>query len=143
MPINVYSVINHLEENGWKLLSDSYKNLNTELEMECPKGHKQFQTYANWRKHMICEQCMAGDTTKVQKNKVPTRKVDTGRRILALDAATGISGYAIYDDDVLVSFGTFKASRELNAEARINEVKRWLINLLETAELDFVGIEDI
>jgi hypothetical protein len=45
MAINVYSVANHLEEEGWKLISDSYKNLDTELEMMCPQGHKQFQTY--------------------------------------------------------------------------------------------------
>jgi len=40
MAINVYSVANHLEEEGWKLISNTYKNLNTELEMECPAGHR-------------------------------------------------------------------------------------------------------
>ena len=55
MAINVYSVANHLEEEGWKLISDSYKNLDTELEMICPQGHKQIQTYRQWRKHPICE----------------------------------------------------------------------------------------
>ena len=39
MPINIYSVRNHLEAEGWKLISDTYKNLNTELEMVCPQGH--------------------------------------------------------------------------------------------------------
>jgi hypothetical protein len=33
MPINVYTVANHLEQNGWRLISETYKNLNTELEM--------------------------------------------------------------------------------------------------------------
>ena len=45
MAINIHSVTNHLEENGWQLISDTYKNLDTELEMICPKGHKQKQTY--------------------------------------------------------------------------------------------------
>ena len=40
MSINIYTVANHLESEGWKLISNSYKNLNTELEMECPNGHK-------------------------------------------------------------------------------------------------------
>lgn len=40
MPINVYSVANHLKEEGWQLISDSYKNLNAELEMKCPQGHQ-------------------------------------------------------------------------------------------------------
>ena len=69
MPINIYTVTNHLESEGWTLISDSYKNLNTELEMKCPQGHLQTQTYGSWRKHPICEVCMAGDTYKVKKNK--------------------------------------------------------------------------
>ena len=97
MPINIYTVANHLESEGWKLISDSYKNLNTELEMQCPKGHKQIITYGNWRKNPICEICLAEDKKKVQKNKVPPKDDDT-IRILALDAATTISGYAIYDN---------------------------------------------
>jgi hypothetical protein len=39
---------------------------------------------------------------------------------LGLDAATGITGYSIYDDKVLVGFGTFKASSTLPAVERIN-----------------------
>jgi len=142
MPINVYSVANHLSERGWKLISDSYKNLNTELEMQCPEGHLQKQTYGNWRKRPVCEQCIAGDPYKVKKNKVPIKKIDT-RRILALDAATGTTGYAVYDDDVLVSYGTFKTNSNKNATERINEVKQWLIAMINKIEPDFIGAENI
>lgn len=141
MPINVYTVANHLETEGWKLISDTYKNLNTELEMECPEGHRQFQTYGNWRKHPICEQCMAGDSYKIKKNKVPAKNADTVR-VLALDAATNITGYSIYDDRDLVSYGTFKTSGE-KAEERIHEVKEWLKAAIAAWEPDFVGIENI
>ena len=61
MSINIYSVANHLEEEGWELISDSYKNLDTELEMKCPEGHLQTQTYRQWRKRPQCEICLAGD----------------------------------------------------------------------------------
>lgn len=138
MPINVYSVANHLEEEGWKLISNTYKNLNTELEMECPEGHRQFQTYGNWRKHQICEQCMAGDPFKIKKNKVPIKKIDTVR-ILALDAATGTTGYSIYDNRELVSFGTYTADAS-TTEERINNVKLWLKAALEEWQPDFVGV---
>jgi len=37
--ISIYSVKNALEEEGWELISDTYKNLKTELEMKCPHGH--------------------------------------------------------------------------------------------------------
>ena len=142
MAINIYSVANHLSEEGWQLISNSYKNLNTELEMRCPEGHTQFISYGKWRKHPICEQCLAGDPYKVKKNKVPIKKIDT-TRILALDAATVITGYSIYDDGVLVSYGTHKVNKELATEERINDMKKWLIAAIEEWEPDFIGLEHI
>lgn len=142
MPINIYTVANHLAENGWQLLSQSYKNLDTELEMICPKGHKQVQTYREWRKHMLCEQCMGGDASKIKKNKVPIKTIDT-QRILALDAATGVTGYAIYDNKVLVHYGTYKTNSALTTTARINQVKQWLAEAIDKWEPDFVGVEHI
>lgn len=141
MAINIYSVSNHLQEEGWKLISDSYKNLDTELEMQCPNGHIQFQTYKKWRKRPQCEICLAGDPFKGKKNKVPIKKIDT-RRILALDAATNDTGYAIYDDEELVSYGVFKTD-DLPLENKINQVKKWLLAAIKEWEIDFVGIENI
>ena len=140
--INVYSVRNALEAEGWQLVSDVYKNLKTPLDMKCPQGHDQQQTFDQWRKHKICDICMAGDPYKVKKNKVPKKGTDT-QRILGLDAATGITGYSIYDDKVLVGFGTFKTSSTLPAVERINQVKNWLKAALKEWEPDFIGIENI
>lgn len=140
--INIYKVQNDLEAEGWKLISETYKNLKTPLEMICPQGHKQEQTFDNWRKHKICDICMAGDPYKVKKNKVPKKGTDT-LRILALDAATSITGYAIYDDKLLVGYGTFKTSSSLQATDRINQVKHWLKAAIKEWEPDFIGIENI
>ena len=140
--INIYSVSNALEAEGWKLISETYKNLKTPLEMQCPAGHKQEQTFENWRKHKICDICMAGDPYKVKKNKVPKKDTDV-QRILALDAATSVTGYAIYDDKVLVGYGTFKTGSTLQATERINQVKNWLKAALKEWEPDFIGIENI
>ncbi len=140
--INVYSVRNALEADGWQLVSEVYKNLKTPLEMICPAGHKQEQTFDNWRKHKLCDICLAGDPYKVKKNKVPKKGTNT-QRILALDAATSITGYAIYDDKVLVGYGTFKTSASLPTAQRINNVKNWLKAALKEWEPDFVGIENI
>jgi len=74
--INIYTVKNALEAEGWQLVSEVYKNLKTPLEMICPKGHKQEQTFETWRKHKICDACMAGDPYKVKKNKVPQKGTD-------------------------------------------------------------------
>ena len=140
--INIYSVRNALEEEGWKLISDTYKNLKTELEMQCPKGHTQIQTFEKWRKHPLCDVCLAGDPYKVKNNKVPEKGENT-TRILALDAATNITGYAVYDDKVLVHYGTFKTSSGHEAQERINQMKHWLKAALKEWEPDFVGVENI
>jgi Holliday junction resolvasome RuvABC endonuclease subunit len=142
MAINIYSVSNHLEENGWQLISDTYKNLDTELEMICPKGHKQKQTYRHWRKHLICEECLAGDPFKGKKNNVPLKKNGT-YRILALDAATTVTGYSIYDDEQLVAYGTFKTNISNDSTERINEVKVWLEAAVKEWQPDYIGIENI
>ena len=140
--INIYSVRNALEEEGWKLISDTYKNLKTDLEMECPKGHRQVLTFEKWRKHPLCDACLAGDPYKVKNNKVPPKQDDT-TRILALDAATGTTGYAVYDNKVLVHYGTFKTNSSYDPAARINQVKHWLKAALKEWEPDFVGVENI
>ena len=140
--INIYSVQNALETEGWKLISQTYKNLKTPLDMVCPQGHIQQQTYEQWRKHKICDICMAGDPFKVKKNKVPEKEAST-TRILALDAATGITGYSLYDDRILVTYGTFKTNSSLLAVERINQVKQWLKAVLKEWEPDFVGVENI
>lgn len=140
--INIYSVQNDLEANGWKLVSDIYKNLQTPLIMICPKGHQQEQTYDQWRKHKTCDQCMAGDPYKIKKNKIPAKTADI-QRILALDAATGTTGYAIYDNKILVGFGTYKTSATLPSTERIHQVKKWLVAAIEEWEPDFIGLENI
>ena len=110
--------------------------------MECPKGHYQMQTYRKWRAHPVCEKCMAGDPYKVKKNKVPVKGIDT-TRILALDAATNVTGYSIYDNKTLVSYGTFKVDSALPTTERINTIKKWLQAAIKEWEPDFVGVEHI
>ena len=46
-----------LEKNKWRLISQEYKNLDTDLEMMCPKGHKIFIPLKKWRKHNECPMC--------------------------------------------------------------------------------------
>lgn len=140
MAINIHSVRLVLEENGWELLSTEYKNLKTPLLMRCPEGHTCEQTYENWRKHRRCETCLAGNPFK-SKNKIPPKRVET-YRILALDAATNLSGYAVYDDNELVGYGTYKAQGEELTE-RIHDVKEWLRKGVEVLQPDKIIQEHI
>ena len=72
------------EEQGWKLISTIYTNLKTELEAECPKGHRVWVTFDRFRKGNykcpICEELpyatSATIPTKKPKN-TPTNKTNT------------------------------------------------------------------
>ena len=142
MAINIYSVGNHLQEQGWKLLSTKYKNLDTELEMICPQGHEQSQTYRQWRKYMQCDKCVAGKPFKGKENKIPKKGFDT-YRILALDASTNLTGFSVYDDKELVGYGVYKTNENNDVTERINEVKKWLENMIKEHKPDFIGLENI
>ena len=142
MPINIYTVANHLAENNWQLVSTVYKNLNTELEMICPDGHKQLRTYGDWRKHPYCEQCRAGDPYKIKQSGVGPKTENT-QRVLALDAATNITGYAVFDNGDLIHYGTFHTSHDKETEYRIHEVKKWLEEVIHSWNPDFIGLEAI
>lgn len=140
--INFYSVRNHLEESGWSLTSEEYINLESPLKMKCPKGHEQEKSYGEWRKRQICEQCLAGDPYKIKQKQVPEKKEGVDR-VLALDAATIDSGYALYDGNQLVTFGVFHVDSRLPVTERINKVKQWMLTAIEEWKPDFVGIEHI
>ena len=77
-------------------------------------------TYEDWRKHHNCPECLKAEADNVRRNKLP--KKTTAFRVLALDAATGTTGYSIYDDEALVSYGTFTADSSKDVTERINEV---------------------
>lgn len=142
MPINFYTVVNQLAENGWVLISDSYKNLDTELEMKCPNGHIIKDTFKHWRKHPYCEICIAGDPYQ-ETNSLSLEKQEGINRILALDAATGITGYAIYDNEKLINYGIYNSKKDEDTEKRINDVKEWLLFMIDKWQPDFVGLENI
>ena len=143
MAINIYTVQTDVESQGWQLVSTTYKNLKTPLEYICPKGHQVSDTYDNWRKHHVCEECVKLLNGNVTRNKWPARGENVKMRVLALDAATGISGYAIFDDKKLVDYGTYSASEFNDSTGRINCVKHWLLDLIKTTKPDAVGIENI
>ena len=73
--------------------------------------------------------------------EVLTKPLGT-QRILALDQASHTTGYAIFDNNILVKYGTFHT--DLTDEiARDTLIKTWLVSMLINWKPDFVGIEGI
>lgn len=129
-----------LEDRNWKLLSEQYKNLDTELEMICPENHKVYLTYRKWRVYHECPVC-SKNPLKSSEMKVIPKKSGT-KRILAFDQSTSISGWAIFDDKELIQSGIFQATAATAIE-RIEAIRQWIISMIEMWQPEKVVIEDI
>ena len=129
-----------LEKDGWKVISDTYQNLDTQMEFECNEGHRVFAPYKKIRTKRECPVCKQ-NSLYAPSDKIVSKKKDK-KRIIALDQATKVTGYAIYDGSELIKYGTFETT--LNNEiARDNATKNWLLSMIQNWQPDGVAIEGI
>ena len=129
-----------VESYGWFLISRDYKNLDTELELKCPEGHKVFTKLKKFRRNQFCPTCSEGSLLVDISN--PVKKIKGVARVLAIDDATSVSGWSVFDGEKLISYGNFQVDKE-NPIERISIIKQWLLNMLVKWNPDKIGIEDI
>ncbi len=138
--IKIEDIRIEVEKDGWKVISQEYTNLDTEMEFLCDEGHSVFASWKKIRQHRECPVCKLNHY-KNQDQKIMAKTKGTFR-ILALDQATRVSGFSVFDDKLLVKYGTFVT--ELDDEiARDAKVKQWLLSMLESWQIDLVAIEGI
>lgn len=138
--IKVEDIQNELKQYGWKLISEEYKNLDSELIFECEEGHKVYSTWKKIRSRRECPVCNKNKYKEQDTKVVPKEK--NVRRSLALDQSTRINGWSIYDNNKLIKYGVFTSSHDDEIE-RDTEIKNWLINMINTWKPDYVGFEGI
>lgn len=125
---------------GYSLVSDSYKNLDTPLEIKCSNNHTFFASLKQIRKGIKCPNC-----EKLENKKIMTKlaKKEKGTvRVLAIDQSTHKNGFAVFDDESLVYSSFFDANGKDQIE-RMMYVRDWLISCIKTWRLDAIAIEDI
>lgn len=127
-------------EHGWTLISEEYKNLKTPLEFTCGEGHQVYLPYERVRDKWECPICQKNQYYNFNE-QLPHKNTNV-QRTLALDQATHITGYAIFDGANLIYAGTFEATAEDEIERDI-QIRNWLDNLLYSSAIDVVGIEGI
>ena len=138
--IKLEDIQNELSADGWKVISTEYQNLESEMQFECPEGHRVFVPWKKIRTKRECPTCKAAAHAFVDTEVVPKSK--GVKRTLALDQASRVTGYAIYDDAKLVKYGTFTTSAEDEVE-RFAMIKSWLLSMISSWHFDFIGIEGI
>lgn len=137
--IKYEDVKNDIEKSGWQLISTTYVNLKSDLELECPEGHKSFIPYEKWRRgHYVCPVCKQNKFYNINESVIQ----QNGFRILALDQATITSGWSIYDDGKLIKFGAHTSEGSKNTE-RIANTKYWFASMIAKWHPDLVILEDI
>lgn len=130
----------NISEFHWKLISTTYTNLDGELEFECPEGHRVFSSWKKMRAKLECPTCKANELSKVDA-EIKAKPRGT-YRVIALDQASHITGYSIFDDGKLVKYGTFRT--ELSDEiARCSAIKSWLLSIITSWKPDYIGFEGI
>lgn len=127
--------------HGWRLLSDAYKNLDTELLFQCPEGHKVTSNFRKWRNAQYCPACEKAAASKALRTSAPRKAAGT-IRVLALDDATGTTGYSIFDNKTLVHYGKITMYQD-DPIARIASMRQWMMSLIDGWKPDVVAIEDI
>lgn len=140
MKFSYEEVKQDIESRGWQLLSTEYSSLKENLEVECQLNHKSYISYEKLRNDsFVCPICKQNEYYKME-NKIPAKK---GKyRILAFDQATITSGYSIFDDMNLVSYG-LHTSKGIHSIEKISNTKYWIASLIKQAKPDLVVLEDI
>lgn len=138
--IKIEDIKSTAELHGWTLLSTEYKNLDTELTFECKEGHRIYAPYRKIRDKWECPICKENKYFNFFEEIKPKKKGI--RRTLALDQATHLTGYSLFDNDNLIYAGVFQASKDDEIERDI-EIKNWLIQMINNWNPDMIGLEDI
>ena len=138
--IKIEDLQKHLEPLNWKVISTKYQNLDNEMVFKCPEGHSVYSSWRKIRNKTECPICKKNIYKEREQKIIPKQK--NKRRILALDQATHITGYSIYDGTELIKFGIFETQMDDEIQ-RDNELKNWFINMVNIWKPDHIGLEDI
>lgn len=137
-------VVEELQSLGYKYVDGEYKNLDSPLEVVCNKNHETITTLKKLRRDPTCPICEMYSQIHLEEASVdvppPTKK---GRRILALDNATKVVGYAIFEDGELISSGVKEVPESSNSTKRIASVKHWMVAIIKHWKIDVLGLEDV
>lgn len=138
--ITLDQIVRELSEDNWSVISTEYVNLSSQMEFECPEGHK---VYTSWDKLRRKHECPVCKNNKLKNVNIEVKPKKKGcQRIMALDQATHISGISIFDGKELVYYGTF-GTVSTDEFTRLHEVNEWLVSMIDAWRPDLIGIEGI
>lgn len=144
--LSMDKVIFEISTSGFEYSSGEYKNLDSLLNVKCPKNHtvvfslKQLRT--GKQKCPVCEEY---DSISTQETELinPKKIKKTGIRVIALDQATEKTGYAIFEDGNLLDYGIKQIETSKETGERITELRHWLVSMMYQWDINYLGLENI
>ncbi len=129
---------------GFEYASGEYKNLESMLNVKCKNNHQVMFTLKQLRSgRCVCPICEEYASIEREEMKIETPHIaKAGKRFLALDQATEKTGFAIFEDDGLLSYG-LKEVKNKEAALRIAELRQWLVSMIKQWEINEVALENI
>ena len=139
--ITIEDIIKELYKDNWQLVSTEYTNLDTEMEFICDEGHHVYAPWKKLRNKRECPSCKQNYYKNQDKKIIPKRADEY--RVLAIDQATKVSGYAIFSNELLIKYGIHNAIDSKNEIERDIDVKQWMISMVENWQPDLVALEGV
>lgn len=140
--LSMEKVKQELIDQNLIFVSGDYKNLKSILTVECLEGHRFMTSLHEARRDPSCPVCSKHEAigqTRVE-TKDPNRK--EGKRILAIDNATNVTGYAIFENNEYLNGGVKKTTKQ-NSIDKIAEMKQWMVSVIDMWDIDVVGLENV
>ncbi len=141
--LSLDAVKKEISELGYTYSSGQYTNLKSVIVVKCSEGHENTTTLHDLRKKRPCPVCSQFIVTKEEEQMMADLPKKKGYRILALDNATKITGYAIFEDGAMIHYGIKEISSDTAQNLRIAYMKQWFTSMLTVWDIDGVGLENV
>lgn len=144
MALTLEQIKAEVESKGFKLVDASkYKNLQSDITVECGKGHKFITNVAAVRHpSFTCPEC-AKEQFQVERPKAVPVKQPGVFRIIAFDQATYKMGMSVWDNGRLAYYDLFQFTDGVT-EVRLAKIERLLSEVVVPLwKPDVVVFEDI
>lgn len=137
--ITLDDIQEELKKEGWSCTEEKYVNLKTPMIFRCNEGHLVETTWGKLRNKRVCPVCL--NNVKKKISNVSAKQKTAAFRTLALDQSSHKTGYAIYDNKELISYGVYETNKN-NPLERIVDVCDWLDSMIISWKPDLVGLEE-
>lgn len=132
-----------IAELGFSFKTGNYTNLRSILVVSCAENHEITTTLHDLRKKRPCPFCAEIEKIAEHEEMLEQLPKKEGKRVLAIDNATKITGYAVFEDGKLLAHGVKKVSDEEDVNLRISYMKQWFVSMVRVWDIDVVGFENV